>query len=128
MVDNLERRLRNKPSYINKFDLVLKIISFAARVEGRKQSIIFQNLTFKCFQSQGNGGDKESVGNCFLFRTGEGKPPFDNAEANQLRRVAEIFTVRAFMKLNSSRFRSNLTYFSENDCFSHFIQRPVSSK
>ena len=64
----------------------------------------------------------------FFFRTREGKPPFDNAEANQPRRVAEIFTVGAFMKLNSSRFRRNLAYFYENDCFSHFIQRIVSSK
>ena len=63
-----------------------------------------------------------------FFRTRGGKPPFNNAEANQPRRVAEIFTVRAFMKLNSSRFRSNLAYFPENDCFSHFIQRPVSRK
>ena len=102
--------------------MVLKIISFAACAERSKQSTIFQSLTFKCFQSQGNGGDKESAGNCFLFRTGEGKPPFDNAEANQPRRVAEIFTVRAFMKLKRSRFRSNLAYFSENDCFSRFIQ------
>ena len=81
------------------------------------------------FNHTENGGDKESAGNCFLFRTGEGKPPpFDNAEENQPRRVAEIFTVGAFMKINGSRFRSNLAYFSGNDCFSHFIQRIVYSK
>ena len=32
------------------------------------------------------------------------------------------------MKLNNSRFKSNIAYFSKNDGFSHFIQRPVSSK
>ena len=48
-----------------------------------------------------------------FFRTREGKPPFNNAEENQPRRVAETFTVRAFMKLNSSKFRSNAAYFSE---------------
>jgi len=92
--------------------LVLKIISFAARAEGRKQSTIFQSLTFKCFQSQGNGGDKESAGNCF-FRTREGKPPFNNAEANQPRRVAEIFAVGAFMKSNSSKIQKQHSIFSK---------------
>ena len=62
-----------------------------------------------------------------FYKMREGKLPFDNAEENQPKRVAEIFTMREFMKLNSSRFRSNLAYFSENDCFSHFIQRPISS-
>ena len=43
-----------------------------------------------------------------FFRKREGKPPFNNAEANHPRRVAEIFAVGAFMKSNSSKISATL--------------------
>ena len=49
----------------------------------------------------------------FFFRTGEGKPPFDNAEENQPRRVAEIFVVGAFMKSSSSKIQKQHSIFSK---------------
>ena len=65
------------------------------------------------FNHTENGGDEESQLQINFYKMREGKPPFNNAEENQPRRVAEIFTVRAFMKLNSSKFGSNAAYFSE---------------
>ena len=48
-----------------------------------------------------------------FFRTREGKPPFKNAEANQPRRVAEIFAVGAFMKSNNSKIQKQHSIFSK---------------
>ena len=48
-----------------------------------------------------------------FFRTREGKPPFNNAEENQPRRVAEIFAVGAFMKSNSSKIQKQHSIFSK---------------
>ena len=133
VIDNLERSIRNKPSYINKFDLVFWICfknNFICmpRAEGKWQSSMFPNSNCYLFSITRKVAEMKSQLQIDFYKMREGKPPFNNAEENHPRRVAEIFTVRAFMKLNRSRFRSNLAYFSENDCFSHFIQRIVSSK
>ena len=48
-----------------------------------------------------------------FYKTREGKLPFNKAEENPPRRVAEIFTVRAFMKLNSSKIQKQHSIFSK---------------
>ena len=63
------------------------------------------------FNHTENGGDEESQLQINFYKMREGKPPFNNAEANQPRRVAEIFTVRAFMKLNSSKMQKQHSIF-----------------